>query len=113
MAAPAALVPQVVPANGATALALTWTAGSTDGFTVDNTSGKVLVLVKNTDSSPHTVVVASIADEYGCTGDLTITCGATTGFSVAGPFAKNLFPASLALTIATATGMSVAAIIDG
>jgi hypothetical protein len=77
-------------------------------------NGKTRLLIKNGHSSPLSVVVTSIADEYGRTGDLTIT---TTNAkeSIAGPFPKNLFNQSdgtVVITIATDTNLLLAAISD-
>jgi hypothetical protein len=113
MAAPAALTIQPVAAFGGKINTISWTAGSTDGHYIVNQGGDVLLLVKNTDSSGHDVVITSVADEFGCTGDVTVTCAATSGHSIAGPFPPHLFSDSsghVGITIATATGLSLAAI---
>jgi hypothetical protein len=83
----------------------------------DNSSGKVLLVMKCSDGTQKTATVVSVADPYGRTGDKTITCPATTGLSIYGPFPPELFNqrgsgelGRVHVDIATATGVSFAAI---
>lgn len=41
-------------------------------------TGREIILISNTDVSSHDVVITSVADPYGRTGDLTVTVAAST-----------------------------------
>lgn len=110
---------QALAAHGGGDDAVTWTAAdATNDHSLDNSSGKVLLLVRNDAASPNaTITVVSVADEYGRTGDKTITCPAIAssmpGLSVYGPFAPGLFnqPGGLLnVDVVTATTLFFAAV---
>jgi hypothetical protein len=107
--------------NGGGDDSIAWTSGdAANDHYFDNSSGKVRLLMRCTDAAPKTATVASVADEYGRTGDKTITCPATSGFSMYGPFPPHLFNQRGAsdlgrvhVDLADATGVSFAAVKDG
>lgn len=83
---------QVLGANGGGDDDVTFTAGdAANDHYFDNTSEQVLLIMKNTNGSSKTATVISVADPFGRTGDKTVTCPATTGISVYGPFKAALF----------------------
>lgn len=81
---------QSVGVNGGTLNNISWTAADATNDMEFANSGREILLVKNADASTHTCTVASVADQYGRTGDLTIS--ATAGsISVRGPLLPTLF----------------------
>lgn len=59
---------------------LTWTAGdAANDHYFDNSSGRVVLLVRNDDTSAKTITVVSVADPYGRTSDHSMSVDATGG----------------------------------
>lgn len=79
-------------------------------------SGRELLIMRNTDAAPKTATVVSVTDRNGRTGDKTITCPATTGLSIYGPFPPALFSQRGAdrgrvhVDLTTATGVTFAVV---
>lgn len=84
-------------------------AANNHSFTND---GRMLLIMKCTDASEKVATVVSVADEDGRTGDVTITCPATTGESIAGPFLKSLWNQSgvVHVDLAADTGVTFAVV---
>ncbi len=87
---------QALPAHGATLDALTWTSGdATNDHYFDNTSGNVILFMRNLDSGSHTCTVVSVADGSNRTKDTTMTPAALAasvmGLALAGPFPAQEF----------------------
>lgn len=74
---------------------LTFTAADATNDHYFPNNGKVRLLVRCTDASPHTVTIVSVTDRYGRDGDITLTVpaatGANPGLAYAGPFDPGLF----------------------
>ena len=76
---------QELARNGGNDNAITWTAGdATNDHDFVNT-GREIVLMKNDSIGALSADVISVADEYGRTGDTTLTPGASA-IAAAGPF---------------------------
>jgi len=103
---------QSIAGNGASIATITWTsADASNDHYFDNTSSQVLLFIKN-GAGTRTVTVASVADPYGRTGDLSIVCTAN-GYSVAGPFPPFLFnqaAAKINIDITDGTSLFFAAV---
>jgi hypothetical protein len=57
-------------------------------------SGKDLILAFNSDVSPHTVTINSVADDKGRTGDITAESIAAGVYKIFGPFSKSYWAQS-------------------
>jgi len=84
----AALTVETIGPHGGELQDISFTAVSASDTFVN--SGRELIIIKNGDGSPRDSVVVSVADEYGRTGDLTITT-ANAEQSTAGPFPTRLW----------------------
>src|SRR4051812_47519213 len=104
---------QTVPANGGGIAGLTFTAADqANGMQFPN-DGRTLLLIKNTDASPHNVTVKSVPDRFQRSGDTIVAAPASTTVSIAGPFQFELFQQTTGVVnvdFASATGMTVAAV---
>lgn len=81
----------VMGKNGGGLDSVTFTNGDAANDHYFLNSGRELVIMRNTNGTPKTATVVSVADRHGRSGDKTITCPATTGVSIYGPFAPSLF----------------------
>lgn len=85
-----AITINTIPANGGGLSTVTKTAAdATNDHEMDN-DGNTLIFAENLDSATKTITIKSVADEYGRTGDTTLTvpvaAAGVPGTSVAGPF---------------------------
>jgi hypothetical protein len=99
--------------HGAGDDSITFTAGDAANDHSFTNTGREILLMKCTDGTQKTATVISVADEHGRTGDLTITCPATTGLSNKGPFVPARWSQSTGLVhvdLTDATGVSFAVI---
>jgi len=111
---------QELSANGGGDDSISFTAGdATEDHYFDNSSGKVRLIMKCTDGTQKVATIVSVTDENGRTGDKTVTCPATTGISIYGPFKPALFNQIAAadlgkcfVNLTDATGVSFACIKD-
>jgi hypothetical protein len=72
-------------------------------------TGRELLIMRCSDASQKTASIISVADEYGRTGDVTITCPASTGLSIKGPFPPSRWNQSggvVHVDLADATGVT-------
>lgn len=74
---------------------LTFTAADAANDHYFPNNGKVRLLARCLDASPHTVTIVSVTDSYGRDGDITLTVPAAVagvpGIAYAGPFDPGLF----------------------
>lgn len=85
-----AVVKSLAPGNYPTAgVVVTWAAADVVNKNVFNMGSKDLLLVRNTDSSSHTVTITSTADPQGRLGDITDTIEAGT-MRVYGTFVRTV-----------------------
>lgn len=82
---------QVMGRNGGGIDNVTGTAADAANDHYFLNSGRELLVMRCTDGTQKVATVVSVADAHGRTGDKTITCPATTGLSIYGPFAPGLF----------------------
>lgn len=75
----------VLPVTAASA-DITWTAADTGNNNEFVATGREILLVKNTDSAPHTVTIHSVPDSLGRTGDITAYSVGAGLISLFGPF---------------------------
>lgn len=81
-----------LPGNGKEVDSLVWTdCQNGDGDMDFENDGKTVLFIRNANGATRSLVVTSVADPYGRTGDTTANLAATTGFAVAGPFPPPLF----------------------
>jgi len=71
---PITVVPALVTA--ASAVAATYTAGDAVNNNSIALTGQERILVKNTDTASHSILIHSVADPFGRVGDLTIPVAA-------------------------------------
>jgi hypothetical protein len=73
--------PYPATAPGAGSLALTFTAADVSNGNSFTMTGHEVVIVYNSDASPHTVTFTSVADQRGRSGDITAYSVAATTFA--------------------------------
>lgn len=107
---------QALPAIGGAAI--TWTAADQANGMYFVNDGDSILMVRNTDASPHATTVSSVADVYGRTGDLVATpvaiSGSNDGIAMFSRLPAHLFNQpgtnNCNVDFASATGMSVAVV---
>ena len=65
------LGPYLVGAPGATTLNFAFTACDASNGNSFPITGRDILLVENSDASPHTITISSVADQFGRTQDIT------------------------------------------
>ena len=65
-----------------TGVAFVYTAGNVADGNDFASTGREILIARNTDSGPHTVTVASVADTFGRLGDITADSIAAGAFHV-------------------------------
>ena len=93
MARTTIVVNEITTSYGGETEDITWTNGDDSNHHEFVNNGKELLLIFNDHDEALPVVVASVADKYGRTGDRTITT-THTKYSVAGPFPPHLWNTS-------------------
>jgi len=85
-----AITVQAMAAHGGGKDDIAWTAADATNDHEFLNTGRELVLMKNDSAGALTATLVSVADEYGRTGDKTITTGASD-ISIFGPFPPSKF----------------------
>jgi len=89
------LTPSVAPgAYPSAGVAVTEAAADVVNFNSFVSTGKELLVARNTDTNPHTVTINSVADDKGRTGDITAESIAAGAIRIYGPFAKSYWAQS-------------------